>query len=181
MISKKVGVFFQILWPSHKIWTLIPKKPPSHCSIKKPTQVNKIRDIPTAFDLWIWFSIVEHRFYCPQKILSGSGHHDNDDGSTFHERCTPPLIKPIMISVSNGFVALTKRNYKLKSKVFWYIYILIVNKYSFICFIHPIFRFWFLVTFGDEVTKIWKYYVIFVYILQGKMGKMEKTERKSCN
>ena len=22
------------------------------------------------------------------------------------------------------------------------------------CFIHPIFRFWFLVTFGDEVTKI---------------------------
>ena len=22
------------------------------------------------------------------------------------------------------------------------------------CFVHPIFRFWFLVTFGDEVTKI---------------------------
>ena len=33
---------------------------------------------------------------------------------------------------------------------------------------------WFLVTFGDEVTKIRKYYVIFVYILQGKMGKKEK-------
>ena len=27
--------------------------------------------------------------------------------------------------------------------------------------------------------KIQKYYVIFVYILQGKMGKTEKTERKS--
>ena len=38
-----------------------------------------------------------------------------------------------------------------------------------------------LVTFGDEVTKIWKYYVIFVYILQGKMGKTEKKERKSRN
>ena len=36
------------------------------------------------------------------------------------------------------------------------------------------FRFWFLVTFGDEVMKIQKYYVIFVYILQGKVGKMEK-------
>ena len=35
-------------------------------------------------------------------------------------------------------------------------------------------HFWFLVTFGDEVTNIRKYYVIFVYILQGKMGKMEK-------
>ena len=39
-----------------------------------------------------------------------------------------------------------------------------------------------MVTFGDEVTKIRKYYVIFVYILQGKMGKMEKNqERKSRN
>ena len=27
--------------------------------------------------------------------------------------------------------------------------------------------------FGDEVTKIWEYYEIFVYILQGKMGKTE--------
>ena len=34
-------------------------------------------------------------------------------------------------------------------------------------------HFSFLVTLGDEVTKIQKYYVIFVYILQGKMGKME--------
>jgi hypothetical protein len=42
------------------------------------------------------------------------------------------------------------------------------------CFVHPIFRFWLLVTFGDKVTKIRKSYVIFVYILQGKMGKTEK-------
>ena len=40
------------------------------------------------------------------------------------------------------------------------------------------FSFWFLVTFGDEVTKIQKYYVIFAYILQGKMGKTEKNRKK---
>ena len=43
-----------------------------------------------------------------------------------------------------------------------------------LCFFHSIFRFWFLVTFGDEVMKIRKYYVIFVYILQGKMGNGKK-------
>ena len=43
------------------------------------------------------------------------------------------------------------------------------------------FSFLVLVTFGDEVTKIQKYYVTFVYILQGKMGKTEKKERKSRN
>jgi hypothetical protein len=47
-------------------------------------------------------------------------------------------------------------------------------KFSVYCFIHPIFRLWFLITFWDKVTKIQKYYVIFVYILQGKMGKMKK-------
>ena len=35
-------------------------------------------------------------------------------------------------------------------------------------------HFLFFVTSGDEVRKIHKYYVIFVYILQGKMGKTEK-------
>ena len=50
-----------------------------------------------------------------------------------------------------------------------------------LCFVHPIFSSWFLVTFGDKVTKIQKYYVIFVYILQGKIGKTKKTERKSQN
>ena len=37
-------------------------------------------------------------------------------------------------------------------------------------------HFWFLVTFGDKVTKI---YVIFVYILQGKMGKTEKNRKEN--
>ena len=35
------------------------------------------------------------------------------------------------------------------------------------------FHFSFFVSFGDEVTKIQKYYVIFVYILQGEMGNTE--------
>ena len=43
-------------------------------------------------------------------------------------------------------------------------------------FVLPIFGLWFYVTFENEVTKIQKYYVIFVvYILQGKMGKTEKS------
>ena len=45
------------------------------------------------------------------------------------------------------------------------------------CFVHLIIRVWFLVTFGDEAMKIRKYYVIFVYILQGKMGKTEKPRK----
>ena len=40
-------------------------------------------------------------------------------------------------------------------------------------------HFSFLVTFGNEVTKIRKYYVIFVYILQGKMGKTEKNWKEN--
>ena len=28
------------------------------------------------------------------------------------------------------------------------------GNYSILCFVHPIFRFWFLVTFGNKVTKI---------------------------
>ena len=47
-----------------------------------------------------------------------------------------------------------------------------------LCFVHQISRFWFLDTFGDEVTKIRKYYVIFAYILQGKMGKTQKSGKK---
>ena len=41
------------------------------------------------------------------------------------------------------------------------------------------FHFSFLVTFGDEVTKIQKYYAIFVYILQGKLGKTEKNRKEN--
>ena len=48
-----------------------------------------------------------------------------------------------------------------------------------LCFVQPIFRFGFLVTFGSEITKIRKYYVIFVYILQGKMGKTEKNQKEN--
>ena len=44
-----------------------------------------------------------------------------------------------------------------------------------LCYVHPIFWFWFLVTF--EVKKIRKYYVIFAYILQGKIGKTKKTKK----
>ena len=35
-----------------------------------------------------------------------------------------------------------------------------------------------MVTFGNEVKKIQKYYVIFAYVLQGKMGKISKTKRQ---
>jgi hypothetical protein len=50
-----------------------------------------------------------------------------------------------------------------------------------VCFVHLIFGFWFLLAFFEEVTKIRKYYIIFVYVLQGKMGKMKKMEGKSHN
>ena len=40
-------------------------------------------------------------------------------------------------------------------------------------------HFLFLVTFGDEVTKIWKNYIIFVDILLGKTGLTEKKQTKN--
>ena len=43
----------------------------------------------------------------------------------------------------------------------------------------PSSHFWFLVTFGVEVMKMRKYYVIFDYILQGKMGKTEKKQKEN--
>ena len=42
----------------------------------------------------------------------------------------------------------------------------------------PFFVFGFFVTFGNKVMKIREYYVIVVYILQGKMGKTEKKGKK---
>ena len=49
---------------------------------------------------------------------------------------------------------------------------------SFIIFF--VFVFWSLL--ATKLLNLRKYYVIFVYILQGKMGKTgKKTERKSCN
>ena len=47
------------------------------------------------------------------------------------------------------------------------------------CFFHPILCFWFLVTFGEEVTKIQKHYAIFVYILKGKVGKTGKKQKEN--
>jgi hypothetical protein len=55
---------------------------------------------------------------------------------------------------------------------------LVADNFVILCFIHPIFRYLFLVTIGDKVSKKRKYYVVFVYILQGKMGKTEKTGKK---
>ena len=52
---------------------------------------------------------------------------------------------------------------KIASEIFWHS-----------SFVHPIFRFGFLVTFGDEVTKI-----VSVYILQGKMGKTGKNGKEN--
>ena len=46
-------------------------------------------------------------------------------------------------------------------------------------FCSPYFCFRFLVTFGNEVTKIREYYIIFVYILQGKMDKTEKKPKEN--
>ena len=47
------------------------------------------------------------------------------------------------------------------------------------CFVDPIFRFCFFVTFGKKVMKIQKYCVFFVYILQGKMVKTEKNRKEN--
>ena len=41
------------------------------------------------------------------------------------------------------------------------------------------FSFLIFVTFGEKFTKMQKYYVICVYILQGKMGKMEKNWKEN--
>ena len=51
-----------------------------------------------------------------------------------------------------------------------------------ICFVDPIFRFWFLFTFGIKVTKIQKDYVIFAYIFKAiwaRRGKKQKENHKT--
>ena len=70
-----------------------------------------------------------------------------------------------------------KLPFQLKGEFFYYNR-KISDVFCHLCFVHPIFPFWFLVTFGNKVMKIQKYYVIFVYILQGKMGKTEKNGKK---
>ena len=51
----------------------------------------------------------------------------------------------------------------LKRKLVFFIF-LSDKKLCTICIVHPIFRFWFLVTFDDKVMKIHKYFVMFFYI-----------------
>ena len=64
------------------------------------------------------------------------------------------------------------------TNLFWRSITLLCTRFFTRC-IYDTSHFWFLVTFfGDEVTKIQKYYIIFVYILQGNMGKMEKNRKK---
>ena len=48
--------------------------------------------------------------------------------------------------------------------------------YSYLCFVHPIFVFGF---WSRLRIKLRKYYVIFVYILQGKMGETEKKRKEN--
>ena len=43
-----------------------------------------------------------------------------------------------------------------------------------LCFVHPIFRFW-----SFLATKLQKYNVIFVYILQGKWARRKKNRKKN--
>ena len=43
-----------------------------------------------------------------------------------------------------------------------------------LCFVHPIFRFWFLVTFGDEVTKIFCNLCLHFASKDGQEGKKQK-------
>ena len=48
-----------------------------------------------------------------------------------------------------------------------------------LCFVHPIFRFWFLVTFGDEVTKI--LHALCLHFARQNEQDGKKPERKSRN
>ena len=51
-----------------------------------------------------------------------------------------------------------------------FIWYSIASYFIVLCFVHPIFSF----CFWSLFKKIQKYYLIFVHILQGKMGKTEK-------
>ena len=49
----------------------------------------------------------------------------------------------------------------------------------FLCFIHPIFRFWFLVTFGNKVTKILRNLCLHEARQDGQDGKKLKENHKT--
>ena len=54
--------------------------------------------------------------------------------------------------------------------------------FIFLYFVHPIFHFWFLLNFGNEVTKKWKYYIIFcLHFARQDEQDRTKIERKSSN
>ena len=63
-------------------------------------------------------------------------------------------------------------------RFFWIDFLVTIPCYSHLCFVHPSFRFWFLVTFGNKDTKIQKYYIIFIYVLQDKQITNEKKSVK---
>ena len=50
----------------------------------------------------------------------------------------------------------------------------LTNRYWICCFVHPIFEFWFLVTFGDEVPKIWSNLCLHFARQDGRDGKNGK-------
>ena len=51
----------------------------------------------------------------------------------------------------------------------------LISSYVFVfCFVHPIFRFWFLVAFGDEVTKILRNLCLHFARQDGQDGKKWK-------
>ena len=55
----------------------------------------------------------------------------------------------------------------------------IANHFLPFCFVHPIYHFWFLFTFGDEVAKILHNLCLQFARPDGQDGK--KQERESCN
>ena len=92
-----------------------------------------------------------------------------------------------LISISIYY--LQNRSKKLKENLSKYLLHVEFQKYlgklllqiftaTFVSFI-PFFWFWFLVTFGGEVTKLQKYYLIFAYIFQGKKDKTEKNWKEN--
>ena len=96
--------------------------------------------------------------------------------SILYNKCQPKFLlsfQPYLFSFRNETTAETLADIWCLVSSFLVIGLKMKRTYD-MCYVHFIFHLWFLVTFGDKVMKIWKYYVIFVYILQGKLGKTKK-------
>ena len=94
----------------------------------------------------------------------------------------PKSAKPAKgaMKAANGLIPPPESTpYPIKKIIWNYIFRLRTPVGSLISFGHTTFRFLFFVTFGEEVMKAWKYHLIFVYILQGKMCKTEKTGKEN--